>query len=144
MSRHSYGLLTLLAILSLFSAVFAACMLPPSRKQRRQLTPTPAPASFCKCTCFTNSSIIQLNGLPSSTYSKTGSNSVKEISDFLFEREDHERRATKTKHRERTCNDCNRQFCLNYNLPICKGAKEEDVFTECFRKVALDVCRTAG
>ncbi|KAK7525611.1 hypothetical protein IWX49DRAFT_593442 [Phyllosticta citricarpa] len=134
MSRHSYALLMLLAVLSLFSTVFAA-----------------SPASFCKCTCFTNSSIIQLNGLPSSTYSKTGSNNVKDISDFLFER-DHERRATKTKHRERTCNDCNRQFCLNYNLPICKGAKEEDVFTECFQRdsakdqavVLIFIIATAG
>jgi len=33
------------------------------------------------------------------------------------------------------CNDCNRQFCLGYNLPICKSAKEADVATTCFRAV---------
>lgn len=34
-----------------------------------------------------------------------------------------------------TCNDCNRQFCLSYNLPICKDVKkDEDVFTTCFQR----------
>jgi len=51
---------------------------------------------FCKCTCFTNSTIIPL---PATS----------------------------------NCNDCNRQFCIDYNLPICKTAKEADVVTTCFR-----------
>ncbi|KAJ5491532.1 hypothetical protein N7539_003099 [Penicillium diatomitis] len=29
-------------------------------------------------------------------------------------------------YRALTCNDCNRKFCLDYKLPICKDAKEED------------------
>ena len=37
-------------------------------------------------------------------------------------------------YRAGNCNDCNRQFCLGYNLPICKGAGMEDVFTMCFRE----------
>lgn len=37
-------------------------------------------------------------------------------------------------YRQLTCNDCNRKFCLNYELPTCKGAKEEDVVTTCFRE----------
>ena len=37
-------------------------------------------------------------------------------------------------YRAGNCNDCNRQFCLDYNLPICKGAGMEDVFTTCFRE----------
>jgi len=36
-----------------------------------------------------------------------------------------------------TCLDCNRQFCLSYNLPICKETKEADVFTTCFRKLSF-------
>ncbi|OKO94326.1 hypothetical protein PENSUB_11593 [Penicillium subrubescens] len=36
------------------------------------------------------------------------------------------------KYRALSCNDCNRKFCLDYELPICKDAKEEDVFTTCF------------
>lgn len=39
-------------------------------------------------------------------------------------------------YRAGNCNDCNRQFCLDYNLPICKGAAMEDVFTTCFRESA--------
>ena len=40
----------------------------------------------------------------------------------------------KKEYRAGNCNDCNRQFCLDYNLPICKKASMEDVFTTCFRK----------
>ena len=45
-------------------------------------------------------------------------------------------------YRARNCNDCNRQFCLDYNLPICKGAGMEDVATTCFRESpdCLHVC----
>lgn len=38
-------------------------------------------------------------------------------------------------HRALSCNDCNRKFCLEYNLPKCRGAKEEDIVTTCFRRV---------
>lgn len=38
------------------------------------------------------------------------------------------------KYRTLNCNDCNRQFCLDYHLPKCKGAKESDVYTTCFRE----------
>ena len=37
-------------------------------------------------------------------------------------------------YRAGNCNDCNRQFCLDYNLPICRGAGMEDVATTCFRE----------
>jgi len=30
--------------------------------------------------------------------------------------------------------DCNKQFCLDYHLPICKDATEDDVFTTCFQR----------
>ena len=40
----------------------------------------------------------------------------------------------KKEYRAGNCNDCNRQFCLDYNLPICKKASMEDVFTMCFRE----------
>lgn len=42
-------------------------------------------------------------------------------------------------YRAGNCNDCNRQFCLDYNLPICKNARVEDVFTQCFRTLAPDI-----
>ena len=41
---------------------------------------------------------------------------------------------SKNKHHTRTCADCTKQFCLDYNLPICEKATEEDVFTTCFQR----------
>lgn len=70
----------------------------------------PAPTSFCKCTCNFNSTIIPLN--PGSSSSDPDSIPIK----------------------GGTCNDCNRQFCLDYNLPICKDVEGEKIFTTCFRK----------
>ncbi|KAK6437284.1 hypothetical protein LTR95_006529, partial [Oleoguttula sp. CCFEE 5521] len=34
----------------------------------------------------------------------------------------------------RSCVDCTKQFCLDYNLPICEKATEKDVFTTCFQR----------
>jgi hypothetical protein len=75
-----------------------------------------AATSFCKCTCFTNSTIIPLSSSSSSS-STTLTNS-----------------GSSPQAKKATCNDCNRQFCLSYNLPFCKDAKEEDVFTTCFQR----------
>lgn len=33
-----------------------------------------------------------------------------------------------------TCSDCNRNFCLSYNLPFCKDVQEEEVVTSCFAR----------
>lgn len=70
-----------------------------------------APTSFCKCTCFGNSTIVALDA-PSTT-----SKPSLELRP----------RASK-----KSCNDCNRQFCLGYSF--CKGEKEENVFTTCFQR----------
>ena len=80
------------------------------------LTLPSAPTSFCKCICFSNSTIIPLDDSPTAP-----SNTPKSGPD---------RDALKG----RSCNDCNKQFCLDYHLPICQGAKEEDVFTTCFQR----------
>ncbi|KAJ5658107.1 uncharacterized protein N7484_001756 [Penicillium longicatenatum] len=100
----------------------------------------PAPTSFCKCTCFSNSTIIPLDP----TKSSSGSASIDNVLN-LYERAfdsvaadpaegEHDIIPRAQKYRALSCNDCNRKFCLNYELPTCKGAKEEDVFTTCFRK----------
>lgn len=76
-----------------------------------------ARASFCKCTCKTNSTIIALDG------------SASDSTD-----------ASLPGH-GRSCTDCNRQFCLDYDLPIlsdCRSenkGKEEDIYTTCFREL---------
>ncbi|KAI5287284.1 hypothetical protein KEM54_006098 [Ascosphaera aggregata] len=33
-----------------------------------------------------------------------------------------------------SCNDCTRKFCLEYAQPLCEGATEEDITTECFQR----------
>ena len=43
---------------------------------------------------------------------------------------------------KKTCNDCNRQFCLSY--AFCKGEKEENVFTTCFRMCHKHSRKTDG
>ncbi|EER40316.1 conserved hypothetical protein [Histoplasma capsulatum var. duboisii H88] len=91
--------------------------------------------SFCKCTCFSNSTIIQL-GLP-----KAEAISPASARSFFLPRDDQDSESNKNdlekgdkKYRALNCNDCNRRFCLEYGLPKCKGAKEEDVVASCFQR----------
>lgn len=49
----------------------------------------------------------------------------------------HKEAEDRKEYRASNCNDCNRQFCLSYNLPICKGVGMEEVFTTCFREFPL-------
>lgn len=100
-----------------------------------------APTSFCKCTCFSNSTIIPLDpaksGSPSSAFDNVirfyerAWDGIDETENVI---EEELLRKRNQNYRTLTCNDCNRKFCLNYELPTCKGAKEDDVFTTCFRK----------
>jgi len=71
-----------------------------------------APPSFCKCTCFTNSTII-----PLSTHGGDKTPPKLEI-----------------RGASAGCTLCNRAFCLEQRLPICKDAQEKDVFTMCFQR----------
>ncbi|KAF2107908.1 hypothetical protein BDV96DRAFT_290079 [Lophiotrema nucula] len=71
-----------------------------------------SPTSFCKCTCGGNSTIVPLDA-PATT-SKPAALHLAE-------------RASK-----KTCNDCNRSFCLSYTF--CKDVKVEEVFTTCFQR----------
>ncbi|CAL5868671.1 uncharacterized protein PFLUO_LOCUS2898 [Penicillium psychrofluorescens] len=101
-----------------------------------------SPTSFCKCTCFSNSTIIPLDPAKSTSSSSPLDNVLlkyrrlsagtesEHMDDGVSE---YEKRAA-AKYRPLTCNDCNRKFCLDYELPTCKGAKEEDVFTTCFQR----------
>lgn len=70
-----------------------------------------APTSFCKCTCFGNSTIVALDA-PSTT-----SKPNLEL---------------RPRANRKSCNDCNRQFCLGYSF--CKGEKEDKVLTTCFQR----------
>ncbi|CAK7224745.1 hypothetical protein SBRCBS47491_005655 [Sporothrix bragantina] len=90
--------------------------------------------TFCKCTCFTNSTIIPLGPQhpndggqqpppPSAKRDTSSSISSSPASALLTSRAS-----------SASCNQCNRAFCLDYNLPICKGAEEKDVVAMCFQR----------
>jgi hypothetical protein len=42
----------------------------------------------------------------------------------------------------KTCNDCNRQFCIDNALPSCTKEAEKDIFTQCFRKLLSNIWPT--
>ncbi|KAK2879477.1 hypothetical protein FQN49_000835 [Arthroderma sp. PD_2] len=98
------------------------------------------PTSFCKCTCWSNSTIIPLG--PPETIAPLDPRDRLSFRDFISTRdnevtspEDGEGGDDETKdHGGRSCNDCNRRFCLDQHLPKCKGAVEENVFTTCFQR----------
>ncbi|EUC47122.1 hypothetical protein COCMIDRAFT_90881 [Bipolaris oryzae ATCC 44560] len=94
MRRPPYLLFLLLTFLSSLSVSLAA-----------------SPTSFCKCTCFGNSTIVALDA-PSAAKKPT--------------------RHVEPRASKKTCNDCNRQFCLGYSF--CTGEKEENVLTTCFQR----------
>ncbi|KAE8376205.1 hypothetical protein BDV26DRAFT_266187 [Aspergillus bertholletiae] len=97
------------------------------------LTLASSPASFCKCTCFSNSTIIPLDPVKPETTALASLFHLLRRNDFTDDHDNiNERRASK--YRSLSCNDCNRKFCLDYDLPTCKDAKEEDVFTTCFQR----------
>ncbi|RKF56969.1 hypothetical protein OnM2_077013 [Erysiphe neolycopersici] len=76
------------------------------------ISATASVPSFCKCTCFSNSTIIPLSShSPSQSPDK------------------HESRASLV-----GCVTCNKAFCLSQRLPICKDAEEKDVNTVCFQR----------
>lgn len=100
---------------------------------------TAAP-TFCKCTCFTNSTIVRLGPKDSSTGSdpvsapstqppSSRSLFLRSLNPFTTLEPDHEKRAASS-----SCAQCTRAFCLAYNLPICKKAEEKDVVTMCFQR----------
>ncbi|KAK5056235.1 hypothetical protein LTR84_012788 [Exophiala bonariae] len=100
--------------------------------------------SFCKCICFNNSTIIALNPPNSKSSShrfevrSSDHHSLEGTSPARSPREaQEEEKAPSKPHHKLSCADCTRAFCLDYNLPICKDAKDEDVFTTCFQRDSL-------
>lgn len=76
--------------------------------------------TFCKCTCFTNSTIIELGPASDNHPSLRHRSPPGGI----------EKRAASA-----SCDQCNRDFCLQkYNLPICRDAEDKDVSTQCFQR----------
>lgn len=152
----------LLAFLSFTTLVSSACkhLHHPSRHKDSH----PAnrntkanPTSFCKCICGANNTIIPLDA-PS--FSSSSSSSLLKRRSFpepqtqpqhqlhtLQPRDDDDEEKNtgakekeekkKKANRKKSCNDCNKQYCINQKLHICEGVKAEEVFATCFRNRPL-------
>lgn len=107
-----------------------------------------APTLFCKCTCFSNSTIIPLNApRPASSHQQQFASRL-----LLHTRnqddgngaggrgeggggddEGKKGNEDRKEFRAGNCGDCNRQYCIDAHLPICKDATVGDVVATCFR-----------
>ena len=143
---------TLFALCLFYTLAFAAGKSTlPTIPNSLHTDPSPAPTSFCKCTCDKNSTIIPLDAPATARPSQpsillflrsteNNNNDTSEDGNKYPEKEEgdtKEGEGDRKEYRPGNCNDCNKQFCLSYNLPICKGVDEEKVFTTCFRACAI-------
>ncbi|KAI0376070.1 hypothetical protein F5Y04DRAFT_267346 [Hypomontagnella monticulosa] len=83
--------------------------------------------TFCKCTCFKNSTLIQLG--PQGDSSNSFTNAASPPSGHSLRSLSLEERAASA-----SCSQCTRAFCLSQHLPICKEAEENDVVAMCFQR----------
>lgn len=125
MTRHPTSLLLLLLSLLALSTASTSPSPPPTPNPNtpKLTSPPKAIPTFCKCTCFTNSTIIELgpasDNHPSLRHRSPPSPTYQ-----------NEKRAASA-----SCDQCNRDFCLQkYNLPICRDAEDKDVSTQCFQR----------
>ncbi|KAL8715180.1 MAG: hypothetical protein Q9220_001138 [cf. Caloplaca sp. 1 TL-2023] len=109
------------------------------------------PTSFCKCTCGSNSTIIPLDAPSTPNLLNTrsfaqqqpyiqqaGDNDVDDSKDKESKEDqngkDEGKEEDRKEYRKKTCNDCNKQYCLSQHLHICEGKGADDVFTTCFQR----------
>ncbi|KAI1104977.1 hypothetical protein F4804DRAFT_166212 [Jackrogersella minutella] len=89
---------------------------------------TSAP-TFCKCTCFKNSTLIQLG--PQSDSAPSFENSKAAAAAPPHQQA---LRSIETRAASASCTQCTRAFCLSQHLPICKDAEENDAVAMCFQR----------
>ncbi|XP_044719021.1 MFS transporter [Hirsutella rhossiliensis] len=99
--------------------------------------------TFCKCTCFKNSTIIPLG--PASQL-KTPSSSPSlllrsffSVPDAAHVSDEPRAQAASSHSQDRrsastSCSECTKAFCLSQGIAFCKDAKEENVVTMCFQR----------
>ncbi|KAF4504539.1 hypothetical protein G6O67_007983 [Ophiocordyceps sinensis] len=99
--------------------------------------------TFCKCTCFKNSTIIPLG--PASQHRDPSSSSPSlllrslSVSDAAHVSDEARPRAASDHSQGRrsastSCSECTKAFCLGQGIAFCKDAKEENVVTMCFQR----------
>ncbi|CAK7245676.1 MAG: hypothetical protein STHCBS139747_007261 [Sporothrix thermara] len=94
--------------------------------------------TFCKCSCFSNSTIIPLGphhptdggAQPPPASDKRDTAAAAAVDVFSSPAS----APLAPRGSSSSCSQCNRAFCLDYNLPICKGAEEKDVVAMCFQR----------
>ncbi|KAL2162312.1 hypothetical protein VTH06DRAFT_7225 [Thermothelomyces fergusii] len=102
--------------------------------------------SFCKCTCFQNSTIIPLGPQHDHNNNNNNNNNNQPAPapppNPTSPDKEAGQRGTRTslfhflapRSSSTSCKQCNRAFCLKYNLPICKDVEEKDIKTSCFQR----------
>ncbi|KAI5464840.1 hypothetical protein BGZ63DRAFT_421834 [Mariannaea sp. PMI_226] len=155
MPRISLLLLLLGAIVSLVAASCELHSLEPLNFKGHHIanqdrSPKAAP-TFCKCTCFKNSTIISLGPKEESP-----SRYLRRSSIFNAEPEPHlpvigrddDNKSPRDTHtqgtlpprqlhprsKSKSCSECTKAFCLSQGIDFCKNAQEEDVSTLCFQR----------
>ncbi|KAI8682628.1 hypothetical protein LRP88_05409 [Fusarium phalaenopsidis] len=88
--------------------------------------------TFCKCTCFKNSTIIPLGPKGERSPSQLRRSAVLDYGDFTPANEI--RSELEPRSKSKSCSECTKAFCLKQGISFCKGATEEDVTTMCFQR----------
>ncbi|KAK7931282.1 hypothetical protein PG985_001994 [Apiospora marii] len=118
----------------------------PTQKNKGLTTRCFSPAStaaptFCKCTCFKNSTIVPLGPKdasdttpshakpPPDTSNSHNNLFLRSLNPFTTDEPQLAARAASA-----SCAQCTRKFCLDYGFPFCKKAEEKDVVTMCFQR----------
>ncbi|KAI0888492.1 uncharacterized protein GGS22DRAFT_97967 [Annulohypoxylon maeteangense] len=101
--------------------------------------------TFCKCTCFKNSTLIQLgpqgnnpntfeNANPNSKSTSNPSAPPPSEQALLSRSPTPDLNSLEKRAASASCTQCTRGFCLSQHLPICKDAEENDVVAMCFQR----------
>lgn len=99
-----------------------------------------AAPTFCKCTCFKNSTIVPLDEA-NNTDNHSSLLRRETPLDILSNNPSVAPHSEKRKNRKLSprvsnaaCSQCTKAFCLAQDLDICKDATEADVQTTCFQR----------
>ncbi|KHO01617.1 uncharacterized protein MAM_00618 [Metarhizium album ARSEF 1941] len=95
--------------------------------------------TFCKCTCFKNSTIIPLGPKGESMGSPANFLPRLSLSPETNTPGDAPRESTHGQGLSRrslstSCSECTKSFCLSQGIDFCKEAQEENVITMCFQR----------
>jgi hypothetical protein len=88
--------------------------------------------TFCKCTCFKNSTIIPLGAEHQNTRFDHGilAREFEDPAPRALPVGGHDDRRSASS----SCSECTKSFCLSQGIDFCKNATEDDVVTMCFKR----------